>query len=140
MLMPKKQKYRKSQKGRRRTKGQAKRGTMVNFGDFGLKTLEYSWITSRQIEAVRRAITRALKKKGRIWIRIFPNKPVTVKSSETPMGKGKGTVDHYVAAVKPGKVLFEISGVSEELAKRAFQSASYKLPVKTKFLKKQGHQ
>ena len=134
--MPKKQKYRKSHKGRRRIKGQAKRGTTVSFGDFGLKTMEHHWITARQIETVRRTITRALKKRGKVWIRIFPDKPVTTKGSEVPMGKGKGSVDRYVAVVKPGMILFEITGVPEELAKQAFRSASYKLPVKTKFVTK----
>jgi len=136
MLMPKKQKYRKSHKGRRRTKSQATRGTTVSFGDFGLKTLEHRWITARQIETVRRTITRTFKKRGKIWIRIFPDKPVTAKGSEVPMGKGKGAVDHYVVAVKPGMILFEATGVDEELAKKAFKAASYKLPVKTKFVSK----
>jgi len=136
MLMPKKQKYRKSHKGRRRTKSQATRGTTVSFGEFGLKTLEHHWITARQIETVRRTITRAFKKKGKIWIRIFPAKPVTAKGSEVPMGKGKGAVDHYVVAVKPGMILFEVTGIDEELAKKALKAASYKLPVKTKFVSK----
>jgi len=136
MLMPKKQKHRKSHKGRRRTKSQATRGTTVSFGDFGLKTLEHRWITARQIETVRRTITRKFKKRGKIWIRIFPDKPVTAKGSEVPMGKGKGAVDHYVAVVKPGIILFEVTGVDKETAKDAFKAASYKLPVKTKFVSK----
>lgn len=136
MLMPKKQKHRKSHKGRRRTKGQSSRGTTLAFGEYGLKSLQHRWITSRQIEAVRRALARALKKRGRIWIRIFPDKPVTAKGAEIPMGKGKGAVDHYVAAVKPGMILFEMTGVPEDVAKESFQSASHKLPVKTKFIAK----
>jgi len=136
MLMPKKTKYRKQQKGRRRQKGQATRGTVLSFGDFGLKTLDHAWITARQIEAVRRTITRSFKKKGKTWIRLFPDKPITKKGAEMPMGKGKGTVDHYVAVVKPGKILFEVTGVSEKEAKKALKAASYKLPVKTKFIAK----
>lgn len=136
MLMPKKEKYRKVQKGRRRMKGQATKGTVLSFGDFGLKSLEPHWITSRQIEAVRRTLTRTFKKSGKIWIRIFPDKPVTVKGSETPMGGGKGSFDHYVAVVKTGTILFETTGVPEQVAKKAFTAASHKLPVKTKFISK----
>lgn len=136
MLMPKKQKHRKSQKGRHRKKGISTRGTTLAFGEYGLKSLEHRWINSRQIEAVRRTLTRAFKKKGRVWIRIFPHKPVTAKGAEVPMGKGKGAVDHFVAVVKPGMILFEMTGVSEEVAKESFKSASHKLPVKTKFITK----
>ena len=136
MLMPKKVKYRKLQKGRRRMKGIAKRGNLVSFGEYGLKALEPCWITSRQIEAARKTITRFTRKGGKMWIRIFPNKPVTVKGSESPMGGGKGSVDHYVASIKPGVILFEIIGVSEDDAKRAMELASHKLPIKTKFVSK----
>lgn len=135
--MPKKQKYRKMQKGRRRLKGKAEKGSRVAFGEFGLKSLGRRWITARQIEAVRKILTRDLKKKGKVWIRIFPDKPVTTKGAEMPMGKGKGTVDHYVAVVKPGMVLFEITGVSEQIAKEIFRSAGHKLPVKTKFVRRE---
>ena len=132
--MPKKLKHRKSHKGRARGKRVATRGTRVSFGDFGLKGLDFSWITSRQIESARRTITHSLVKTGKVWIRIFPYKPVTAKGAETPMGGGKGAVDHYVAVVKPGTVLFEIAGVEESVAKEAFRLASHKLPVKTKFV------
>ncbi|MCD6441948.1 50S ribosomal protein L16 [bacterium] len=134
MLMPKKLKHRKSHKGRRRGKRIATRGTMVSFGDFGLKGLDFSWITSRQIESARRTITHSLSKTGKVWIRIFPNKPVTAKGAEVPMGGGKGAVDHYVAVVKPGTVLFEVAGVEESVAKEALRLAGHKLPVKTKFV------
>ena len=136
MLMPRKVKHRKMQKGRRRGKGLAVRKNRLNFGDFGLKAVEPHWITARQIEAARRTITHFLKKGGKIWIRIFPDKPITAKGSEMPMGKGKGTVDHYVAVIKAGTIIFEITGVSEAIAKEAFHLASYKLPIKTKFVKK----
>ncbi len=134
MLMPKKLKHRKSHKGRARGKRIATRGTRVSFGDFGLKGLDFSWITSRQIESARRTITHSLAKTGKVWIRIFPHKPVTAKGAEVPMGGGKGAVDHYVAVVKPGTVLFEVAGVEETVAKEAFRLASHKLPVKTKFV------
>ncbi len=136
MLMPKKVKYRKMQKGRRRQKGLAARKNTLNFGDFGLKALEPRWITSRQIEAARRSITHFLKRGGKIWIRIFPDKPVTAKGSEVPMGGGKGTVDHYVAAIKAGTIIFEITGVNEDQAREALRLASHKLSVKTRFIKK----
>jgi large subunit ribosomal protein L16 len=136
MLSPKKLKYKKSQKGRRRQVGLASRKINLAFGEFGLKSLESAWITANQIEAARRAISRFLKKGGKFWIRIFPDKPVTVKSAETPMGGGKGSVDHYVAAIKKGTILFELTGVEEEVAREAFRLASHKLPVKTKFIKK----
>jgi large subunit ribosomal protein L16 len=132
MLMPKKVKHRKQQKGRMR--GQATRGDKLNFGDFGLKTLEAAWITNRQIEAARIAMTRHIKRGGKVWIRMFPDKPITKKPAETRMGKGKGAPDHWVAVVKPGRVLYEIQGVSEELAREAMNLAAQKLPIKTKFV------
>lgn len=134
MLYPKKVKHRKWQKGT--SKGMASSGTEVSFGSFGLKTLDEKWITSRQIEAARRVILRYLKKRGKLWIRIFPDKPVTTKGTETPMGGGKGAVDHYVAPVQPGRVMFELEGVDKEVAQEAFRKASAKLPVKTKFVKR----
>lgn len=135
MLMPKRVKYRKQQRGR--MTGKATRGNTVAFGQYGLKALEPAWITSRQIEAARVAITRHVKRGGKIWIRIFPDKPVTKKPAETRMGKGKGSPEYWVAVVKPGRILFEIEGVSEELAKEAFRLASHKLPIKTKFVVRQ---
>ena len=132
MLSPKKVKHRKWQKGR--TKGLSTRGIEVFFGSYGLKTLEAKWITSRQIEAARRAIIRYLRKGGKLWIRIFPDKPVTTKGNEVPMGGGKGSVDHYVVPVKPGKILFELEGIKQDKAKEAFKRAADKLPVKTKFI------
>lgn len=130
MLMPKRVKYRKSQRGRRR--GKAYRGSRIDFGDFGIKALECGWITSRQIEACRVAITRTMKRDGKVWIRIFPDKPVSKKPLETRMGKGKGAPEFWVAVVKPGRVLFEVSGVPKEVAIEAFRLASHKLPIKTK--------
>jgi large subunit ribosomal protein L16 len=130
MLMPKRVKYRKSQRGRRR--GKAYRGSRIDFGDFGIKALECGWITSRQIEACRVAITRTMKRDGKVWIRIFPDKPVSKKPLETRMGKGKGAPEFWVAVVKPGRVLFEVSGVSKEIAVEAFRLASHKLPIKTR--------
>ena len=132
MLSPKRTKFRKAQKGRNR--GIAHRGSTVTFGSFGLKTLEPGWITSRQIEAARIAVTRYMKREGKVWIRIFPDKPVTQKPAETRMGKGKGAPEFWVAVVKPGRVMFEIEGVPEETAKEAMRLASHKLPVKTKFI------
>ena len=132
MLLPKRVKYRKQFRGR--MKGRASRGVEVQFGDFGLQALEPSWITSRQIEAARRAIVRHVKRRGKLWIRIFPDKPVTSKPAETRMGKGKGSVDHWVAVVKPGRVLFEIAGVPEDAAREAMRLAAYKLPIKTQFV------
>jgi large subunit ribosomal protein L16 len=137
LLMPRKVKYRKMQKGRKRFSGIASTRTTLAFGEYGLKSLETKWITARQIEAARRAILHSLKKGGQIWIRIFPDKPVTAKSPEMPMGGGKGSVDHYVAPIKAGTILFELSGVSEEAAKEALRLASHKLPVKTLFVKKE---
>lgn len=130
MLMPKRVKYRKSQRGRRR--GKAYRGSRIDFGDFGIKALEAAWITSRQIEACRVAITRTMKRDGKVWIRIFPDKPVSKKPLETRMGKGKGAPEFWVAVVKPGRVLFEVSGVPKEVAMEAFRLASHKLPIKTR--------
>src|SRR5690606_130102 len=133
MLMPKRTKYRKYQKGR--IKGNASRGTRIAFGDFGIKTLEPGRITSRQIEAARVAMTRRMKRVGTVWIRIFPDKPITKKPAETRMGKGKGSPEYWVAPVRPGRVLFEIGGgISEELAREALSLAAQKLPVKTKFV------
>jgi len=130
MLMPKRVKYRKSQRGR--MSGKAYRGSTVAFGDFGLKALEPHWITSRQIEACRVALTRKMKRDGKVWIRIFPDKPVSKKPLETRMGKGKGAPEFWVVVVKPGRILFEVSGVSAALAKEALNIASHKLPIKTK--------
>ena len=132
MLMPKKVKHRRVMKGRMR--GKATRGENLDFGDFGLKALEAGWITDRQIEAARIAMTRHVKRGGKIWIRIFPDKPITKKPAETRMGSGKGAPDHWVAVVKPGRVMYEIQGVDMALAKEAFQLAAQKLPIKTKFV------
>lgn len=132
MLMPKRTKYRKQMKGR--MKGKAYRGSKVSFGEYGLKTMDPGWITSRQIEASRVAITRHIKRGGKVWIRLFPDKPLTKKPAETRMGKGKGAPEEWVAVVKPGKVLFEIEGVSEEVARRALALGGHKLPVRTKFV------
>lgn len=133
MLMPRRVKYRKQFRGR--MKGRASRGDRVEFGQYGLQALEPAWITSRQIEAARRAIVRHVKRRGKVWIRIFPDKPVTAKPAETRMGKGKGAVDHWVAVVKPGRVMFEMGAVPEEIAREALRLASHKLPVKTRFIK-----
>ena len=132
MLQPARRKYRKEQKGR--NKGVATRGNKVSFGEFGLKTTERIELTSRQIEAARRTITRYLKRGGKLWIRIFPHKPITQKAAEVPMGAGKGSVEYYVAALKPGAMLFELEGVTELQAREAFKLASYKLPMATKFV------
>ena len=134
MLMPRKTKYRKAQKGR--NAGVASRGTEISFGQYGLKALENERITSRQIESARRAMTRYIKRGGKIWIRIFPHTPVTSKPAEVRMGSGKGALDHYVAKVQAGKIMFEMDGVTEEVAKEAMRLAAYKLPVKTKFMVK----
>jgi len=130
MLMPKRVKYRKSQRGRR--KGKAYRGSSVSFGDYGLKAMEPAWITSRQIEACRVALTRKMKRDGKVFIRIFPDKPITKKPAETRMGKGKGNPEYWVAVVKPGRILYEMDGVTPEVAKEAFRLASHKLPIATK--------
>lgn len=132
--MPKKTKWRKMHK--RRRGGKATRMVSVSFGDYGLKSLEACWISSRQIEATRKVLTKYIKKGGKIWIRIFPDKSVTAKGGEIPMGKGKGAVDHYVAVVKPGMIMFEMTGVSETEAKEAMKMAAYKLPVKCKYVAK----
>ena len=132
MLQPKRVKYRKSHKGHRRGKAQA--GNMVAFGDFGLQALESAWITSRQIESARRAITHHIRRGGNIWIRVFPGKPVTKKPAETRQGGGKGAPDHWVAVVKPGRILFEMAGVGQEVAKEAMRLASHKLPIATRFV------
>lgn len=132
--MPKKTKYRKSHKLGRG--GVATRRNTVSFGSYGLKSLEACWVTARQIEAARRVMTRYIKRGGKIWIRIFPDKPVTAKGGEMPMGKGKGSVDHYVAVVKPGMVMFEMEGIPEKAASDAMNSAAHKLPIKCKFITK----
>lgn len=138
MLMPKRTKYRKPHRGR--MKGLAKGGTKVDFGTFGLQALEPAWITNRQIEAARIAITRHCRRGGKVWIRIFPDKAATKKPAETRMGSGKGSPDHWVAVVKPGRVLFEISGVPEDVAREAVRRAGHKLPIKTRFLTRQGYE
>jgi large subunit ribosomal protein L16 len=138
MLVPKKLKYRKPHRGRMR--GLAKGGTEIEFGDFGLQALEASWITNRQIEAARIAMTRKIKRGGKVWINIFPHKSVTKKAAETRMGSGKGSPEGFVAVVKPGRVMFEMSGVSEELAREAFSLAAQKLPIKTRVLVRGGGQ
>lgn len=132
MLMPKRVKFRKQQRGRMR--GKALRGSQLAFGEYGLKAVEPHWITARQIEAARVAMTRYVKRSGKVWIRIFPDKPCTKKPAETRMGKGKGAPEYWVAVVKPGRILFELDGVSEEVAKEALRLAAHKLPVKTKFV------
>ena len=132
MLQPRKTKYRKQQKGR--MKGNASRGHQLAFGSFGIKTLEEGWITSRQIEAARQAVTRYMKREGQIWIKIFPDKPVTKKPAEVRMGKGKGAPEYFVARVTPGRILFEAEGVPVEVAKEAMRLAAQKLPVTTKFV------
>ncbi|PIV12775.1 MAG: 50S ribosomal protein L16 [Candidatus Nealsonbacteria bacterium CG03_land_8_20_14_0_80_36_12] len=134
MLYPKKVKHRKWQRGK--TKGKETRGTEVCFGSFALKSLDSYWITARQIEAARRVIIRYLKKGGKLWIRIFPDKPVTQKGTEIPMGGGKGSVSHYVFPIKPGRIIFELEGIEEEKAKEAFKKAATKLPIQTKFVKR----
>ena len=135
MLMPKRTKYRKMMRGR--MTGQAQRGATIAFGEFGLQALEPAWVSSRQIEAARRAITNYLKRGGKVWIRIFPDKPVTQKPAETRMGSGKGNPEYWVAVVKPGRVLFELSGVREEVAKEALERAAQKMPVKCRFVKRE---
>ncbi|MFQ5574407.1 MAG: 50S ribosomal protein L16 [Terriglobia bacterium] len=134
MLLPKRVKYRKNQRGKRR--GLAKGGTQVNFGDYGLQALEVGWITNRQIEAARISMTRYIKRGGKVWINIFPDKPVTKKPAETRMGSGKGSPEAWVAVVKPGKVMFELAGVPEGAAREAMNLASHKLPIRTRFVKR----
>ena len=135
MLMPKRVKYRKRFRGR--MKGKATRGNEVSFGEYGLQALEPGWITARQIEAARTAVVRHVRRRGKHWIRIFPDKPVTAKPAETRMGKGKGEVDHWVAVVRPGRIMFELSGVSEDMAREAFRLASHKLPIDCQFVKRE---
>jgi large subunit ribosomal protein L16 len=135
-LQPKRVKYRKAQRGR--LKGKAQAGNELTFGEFGLQALEGAWITARQIEAARRVIVRYLRRGGRMWIRIFPDKPVTKKPAETRMGSGKGAPDHWVAVVKPGRILFEVSGIKQDMAQEALHLASYKLPIATRFVVKEG--
>ena len=135
MLMPKRVKHRKMMRGR--MKGKAQRGNFLAYGEFGIVATQPGWITSNQIEAARQAMTRHTKRGGQVWIKIFPDKPVTAKPAETRMGSGKGAPEYWVAVIKPGRVLFEIGGVSEELAREALRLASHKLPIKTKFVKKE---
>ena len=135
MLLPKRVKYRRVHRGR--MKGKANRGNTVTYGEYGLQALEPSWITSNQIEAARVAMTRYIKRGGQVWIKIFPDKPVTKKPLETRMGKGKGTPEYWVAVVKPGRIMFELAGVSEETAREAMRLAAHKLPIKCKFVKKE---
>jgi large subunit ribosomal protein L16 len=134
--MPKRVKHRKQQRGR--MKGRATKGSDIAFGEYGLKALEPKWITNKQIEAARVAITRHIKRVGKLWIRIFPDKPVTVKPAETRMGKGKGAPEYWVAVVKPGRILFELEGVPPDIARRAMDLAASKLPIKTKFVQREG--
>jgi len=135
VLLPRKTKFRKQHRGRRR--GLAKGQQQVHFGDYGLKALEPGWVTNRQIEAARIAMTRKIKRGGKVWINIFPDKPVTQKPAETRMGSGKGSPEHWVAVVKPGRVMFELAGVNEELAREAIRLAGTKLPIKTRFVKRE---
>jgi large subunit ribosomal protein L16 len=137
MLLPKRQKFRKQQRGS--MKGDANRGIKLSFGDFGLQTLETAWVSARQIEAARRAISHYTQRGGRVWIRIFPDKPISKKPAEVRMGGGKGDTHEFVAPVRPGRMLFEISGVTKEVAQEALRLASHKLPVKTRFVVKAGH-
>ena len=136
MLMPKRTKYRKMMKGRNR--GLARRGATIAFGDYGLQAIEATWLSSRQIEATRIAITRSMKRIGQVWIRVFPDKPITLKPAETRMGKGKGAPEYWVAVVKPGRILFEINGVDQELATKALTLGAAKLPIKTRIVSRQG--
>jgi large subunit ribosomal protein L16 len=137
MLAPKRVKFRKQMKGR--TRGMAQRGNKVSFGDYGLQSTDPGWVTNRQIEAARVAMTRHIKRGGKVWIRIFPDKPVTKKPAETRMGKGKGNPEYWVAVVKPGRMMFELEGVAEDVARRAFELAAAKLPVKTRFVVRAQH-
>ena len=138
MLAPKRVKYRRKQKGR--MKGNAQRGTTIAFGDFALKSIDSKWITSRQIEASRVALTRYMKREGKVWIRIFPDKPITKKPAEVRMGKGKGSPEGWVAVVKPGRIMFEVGGVPEDVAKEALRLAAQKLPVRTKTIRRPDYQ
>jgi large subunit ribosomal protein L16 len=136
MLMPKRVKYRKQMRGR--MKGKAQRGTNVDFGDYGLQSLEPGWVSARQIEAARRAMVRHMRRRGKVWIRIFPDKPITKRAAESRMGKGKGNVEYWAAVVKPGRIMFEVGGgVQEDVARRALQLAAYKLSVKTKIVSRE---
>lgn len=135
MLLPKRPKHRKTMKGKRR--GMALRGNSLNFGSYGIKALECGWITNRQIEAARITISRSIKRGGKLWITIFPDKPLTVKPAETRMGKGKGNPEHWVAVIRPGRVLFELEGVTPEMAREALGKAIYKLPLKAKFIQRE---
>lgn len=135
MLMPKRVKYRKQHRGR--LKGKESRGVNVDFGDFGLQALEPAWVSARQIEAARRAIVRHMRRRGKYWVRIFPDKPITAKPAETRMGKGKGDVEYWAAVVRPGRVMFEVSGVSEEVAREALRLAAHKLPIRTQIITRQ---
>ena len=137
MLMPKRVKFRKMHRGR--MTGKAIRGSSIAFGTYGLQALEPHWLTSRQIEAARRAIVRYIRRGGKLWIRVFPDKPVTQRAAETRMGSGKGSVDHWVAVVKPGRILFEMAGIREEQAREALRLASHKLPIKTQFVMREDH-
>jgi large subunit ribosomal protein L16 len=137
MLMPKRVKFRKMHRGR--MTGKAIRGSSIAFGSYGLQALEPHWLTSRQIEAARRAIVRYIRRGGKLWIRVFPDKPVTQRAAETRMGSGKGSVDHWVAVVKPGRVLFEMAGIREDQAREALRLASHKLPIKTQFVMREDH-
>ena len=134
LLAPSRTKYRRQHRGRMR--GEAHRGNTLAFGEYGLQALEPCWMEARQIEAARIALTRFMKRGGKVWIRVFPDKPVTAKPAETRMGSGKGAVDHWVAVIKPGRIIFEVGGVSEEIAKEAIRLASHKLPIKTRFIKR----
>ncbi|NIM06400.1 MAG: 50S ribosomal protein L16 [Armatimonadetes bacterium] len=136
MLMPSRTKYRKQQRGR--MSGKETRGNSIAFGDYGLQALEPCWLTSRQIEAARVAMTRYIRRAGKVWIRIFPDKPVTAKAAETRMGSGKGNPEYWVAVIRPGRVLFEMAGVSERIAKEAMRLASHRLPIKVKFIAREG--
>jgi large subunit ribosomal protein L16 len=135
MLMPRKIKYRKQQRGK--MAGMSSKGCELSFGHFGLKAQECGWVTARQIESARRAVTRYIKREGELWTKIFPDKPVTSRPPETRMGKGKGPLDHFVVVVRPGRIMFEMDGVTERIAKKALTLAAYKLPIKTKFVKKE---
>ena len=137
MLMPKRVKYRKQMRGRMR--GKAYRGAEVHFGEWGLKALEPGWVSARQLEAARRAIVRATNRRGRVWIRVFPDKPITKRAAESRMGKGKGDVEFWAAVIKPGRIMFEVGGMPEDIAKEALTRAMYKLSVKTKIVAAQGH-
>lgn len=136
MLAPKKVKHRKWMKGRKRNQGVATRNVRLSYGSYGLKSMSHAWVTSRQLEAARRVLAKFIKRSGKVWIRVFPDKPITTKGAEVPMGAGKGSVDHYVAIVKPGTIIFEMDGVTPEIGREAIILAAHKLPVKAKFITK----